>query len=106
MAAEQVQGPVYLVYGENGARLFYAGEDGAAREAVCSELEARSAGYVSGYQFVGRQRYELRCYLDAPPSDRFLALRARRELFDFGWHPRSNTRRHDPVDAPAAGAGE
>jgi len=83
----QPAGSIYLVYGENGARLLYTGDDAAAQQAVCERLAAQSAGYVAGYQFVGRQRYELRCYLDAPPSERFMALRSRRELFDFGWHP-------------------
>lgn len=76
----------YLVYGENGMRLLYAGDDAEAWAMACAGLDARSAGYVSGYQFVGRMRYDLRCYFDYTPSERFLAQRARRDLFDFAWY--------------------
>src|SRR5207248_2564925 len=84
-AREGRDGSIYLVYGENGARLLYEGADEAVHRAICEALAAHSAGYVAGYQFVGRQRYEVRCYLDAPPSPQFIALRTRRDLFDFGW---------------------
>lgn len=104
MTATQQGGPVYLVYGENGARLLYSGEDAEAQRAACDRVAAHAAGYVSGYQFVGRQRYEIRCYLDAPPSERFMALRTRRELFDFGWHP-IDERTHGGENAADAAAG-
>ena len=83
--SENMVAKSYLVYGENGMRLLYAGDDAEAWAAACAGLDASSAGYVAGYQFVGRQRFDLRCYFDRPPSERFLALRARRDLFDFAW---------------------
>lgn len=105
MTTAQPTGSIYLVYGENGARLLYSGQDGEAQRAVCAQVAAHAAGFVAGYQFVGRQRYELRCYLDAPPSERFMALRSRRELFDFGWHPIGEGERRGGTN-PAAAAGE
>ncbi len=77
----------YLVYDDNGMRLVYAGDDLAARDRVCAELSARSSGYVSGYQFVGRERFELRAFFKPAPSDAFLAVRFKRDLFDFAWNP-------------------
>ncbi|MHB8574860.1 MAG: hypothetical protein ACYDCQ_05955 [Dehalococcoidia bacterium] len=79
-------GRTYLVYGDNGMRLVYEGDDPAGCEAACRTLAATAAGYVSGYQFVGSQRFELRCYFDSVPAAAFVALRTRRDLFDFGWH--------------------
>jgi len=104
VTSAQPAGSIYLVYGENGARLLYSGEDVEAQRAVCERLAVQAAGYVAGYQFVGRQRYELRCYLDTPPSERFMALRSRRELFDFGWHP-AHERGRNGADS-IGGAGE
>jgi hypothetical protein len=77
---------VYLVYGDNGMRLAYAGEDAGACEEVCARLAAGAAGLVSGFQFVGRQRYELRAYFDRPPGTDFIMRRSRGQLFDFSWH--------------------
>ncbi len=76
----------YLVYDDNGLRLVYAGDDLDVCERVCTELAARSAGYVSGYQFVGRERIELRAFFEPAPSEAFLAVRLKRDLFDFAWH--------------------
>src|SRR5947209_7664732 len=78
---------IYLVYADNGMKLVYAGDDRSACEQVCSSLARTAAGHVSGFQFVGRQRYELRAYFDAAPPDSFLATRLKGELFDFAWHP-------------------
>jgi len=75
----------YLVYGENGATLLYAGDDAEACSAVCSRLAREAAGHVKGYQFVGKQRYEVLAYFDAVPAESFLAARRKRDLFDFGW---------------------
>jgi hypothetical protein len=76
----------YLVYADGGMKLAYSGEDRAAAEQVSAVLERESAGYVSGYQFVGRRRVELRAYLAGVPSEAFMAARTRRDLFDFAWH--------------------
>jgi hypothetical protein len=75
----------FLVYAENGMRLVYAGEDEQAFSESCARLSATSVGVISGYQFVGRQRYELRAYFDYEPSQAFLASRSRGQLFDFSW---------------------
>ncbi len=80
-------GRTYLVYGENGMRLVYGGDDAAAFAQACAELSARSAGHISGYQFVGRERFELRAFFDPEPSEAFIAARFKRDLFDFAWHP-------------------
>ncbi|HZU76833.1 MAG TPA: hypothetical protein VFA70_08725 [Dehalococcoidia bacterium] len=85
-AANEAQ-RAYLVYADNGARLVYSGADPHECEEVCRQLAARSAGHVSGYQFVGRQRFDVRAYFDQEPSALFMALRKRRDLFDFAWHP-------------------
>lgn len=77
----------YLAYGDNGMRLVYAGDDLEAWETACAELAHHAAGHISGYQFVGRQRYDLRAYFDSEPPAAFLSARKKGELFDFGWHP-------------------
>lgn len=77
---------MFLVYGDNGMRLAYAGEDARACEAACARLAAEAAGVVTGFQFVGRQRYELRAYFDSEPPPEFVARRSRGQLFDFAWH--------------------
>lgn len=77
---------LYLVYGDGGARLAYSGGGVDEARRACDELAASTAGYLSGYQFVGRQRVEVRAFFPEPPSERFIAARSRGELFDFGWH--------------------
>lgn len=77
--------PLYLLYTENGARLAYSGEDVTEARRICAELAAGSAGYLGGYQFVGKQRIEIRAFFAQPPSERFVQTRSRGELFDFGW---------------------
>jgi hypothetical protein len=89
-------GRTYLVYADNGMRLVYAGDDAQANGRACDELASSSAGHIYGFQFVGRQRYELRAFFDEVPSDAFLAARFKRDLFDFTWTPRSET---EEVDA-------
>ncbi len=84
-------GRTYLVYGDNGMRLVYAGDDPAALRRACDELALTAAGHVYGYQFVGRERYELRAFFDEVPSEAFLAVRFKRDLFDFAWNPREPT---------------
>lgn len=78
---------MYLVYGDDGMRLVYAGEDRAACDAACAQLAAGAAGLVTGFQFVGRQRYELRAFFDRQPTSDFMLRRSRGQLFDFAWHP-------------------
>lgn len=88
MIAEPPPGvmPLYLVYGENGALLVYSGRDIDEARRACDDLARVSAGYLSGYQFVGPQRVEVRAFFAETPSERFIAARSRGELFDFGWH--------------------
>lgn len=88
MAAESAPGTActYLVYTDDGMQLAYSGDDAAVFEEVCQRLSAVTTGHVQGYQFVGRQRVDVWAFFDAVPSDSFLAARARRDLFDFGWH--------------------
>ena len=77
----------YLIYRDNGMRLVYAGDDAEVSATICAELASGSVGHFSGYQFVGRQRYELRCFFDSEPAVGFFAARNKRDLFDFSWHP-------------------
>ena len=95
---------MYLVYGENGMRLIYAGDDPDACEAACARLAAGAAGMVTGFQFVGRQRYELRAYFDRQPEPEFIVRRSRGQLFDFAWHP-LHSNGSDNAASPGGSAG-
>ena len=78
--------PLYLVYADNGARLIYSGEEIDEARRVCADLARENAGYLGGYQFVGRQRVEVRAFFAETPPERFVQTRSKGELFDFGWH--------------------
>jgi hypothetical protein len=83
---QELEPTLYLVYADDGMRLVYSGEDSPALHAACDGLAPGAAGYLSGYQFVGRRRVVLRAYFAAPPSAAFIAGRDRRDLFDLDWH--------------------
>ncbi len=76
---------MYLLYAEDGVRLDYAGGDSEEFERRSCLLSAGHAGALTGRRRVGPERWHVRAFFRARPTDDFIARRRHAFPFGFGW---------------------
>lgn len=76
---------VYLVYGDDGAALAYAGGDEAAYREARGRLEPAHAGALVGQCMAGVERWLMVCYFHEEPNAVDVKRRRESGLFGLAW---------------------